>query len=181
MSARPGDPPATARLRPVQVGDLDAVMAIEVEAYAFPWTRGNFIDSLAAGYLAHWLDDGHGRMQGYFIAMPGVDEMHLLNITVAPALQGRGLARQMLDALVGLCRTRGEPMLWLEVRTSNDRARALYRRYGFTEIGLRRGYYPAPKGRREDAVVMSLAVTPAGAPGAAPSAVSVQGAAGAVD
>ncbi len=148
--------PAT--LRSLQVSDLDALMAIEVEAYAFPWTRGNFIDSLAAGYLAHWLDDGEGRMLGYFVAMPGVDEMHLLNITVAPALQGRGLARQMLDALVDLCRSRGEPMLWLEVRTSNDRARALYRRYGFAEIGLRRGYYPAPKGRREDAVVMSLAV-----------------------
>ena len=95
---------------------------------------------------------------GYFVAMAGVDEMHLLNLTVAPAWQGRGHGRALLDALVEHCRARGDGPLWLEVRESNLRARAIYARYGFGEVGLRRGYYPAPHGQREDAVVMSLEV-----------------------
>jgi ribosomal-protein-alanine N-acetyltransferase len=136
--------------------DLDAVLAVETSAYSFPWSRGNFIDSLAAGYAAQVLDDAEAGIVGYFVAMAGVDEMHLLNITVAPAWQGRGLACGMLDALEAACRAQRQPMLWLEVRASNQRARALYARRGFTEVGLRRGYYPAAFSKREDAVVMSL-------------------------
>jgi ribosomal-protein-alanine N-acetyltransferase len=137
---------------------LDAVMAIEASAYAFPWTRGNFIDSLAAGYPARVLIDDQGQTLGYFIAMEGVDEMHLLNITVAPAVQGRGHARSMIDALVALCGERRAAELWLEVRGSNARARAMYERLGFVSAGLRKGYYPAPFGRREDAIVMRLKI-----------------------
>jgi len=142
-------------LVPMTIAQLDAVVTIETAAYAFPWSRGNFIDSLAAGYPARVLRDARRQALGYFIAMEGVDEMHLLNITVAPADQGRGHGRRMLDALVDLCRTRGARQLWLEVRESNARARALYLRYGFKHVGVRRGYYPA-HGGREDAAVMSL-------------------------
>jgi len=143
-------------LQPMTVGDLQAVVAIEVAAYDFPWTRGNFIDSLAAGYLARLLRSTDGALIGYFVAMKGVDEMHLLNLTVAPAEQGRGHARHMLDELVSLCRLQAADRLWLEVRESNARARELYLRYGFRYIGARRGYYPAMHGKREDASVMSL-------------------------
>jgi ribosomal-protein-alanine N-acetyltransferase len=146
------------RLRTMNSRDLDAVMAIEMQAYSFPWTRGNFIDSLAAGYRAEVLTDGSSGIVGYFVAMPGVDEMHLLNLTVAPPWQRQGLARRLLDALEQRCRDAALPMLWLEVRASNERARQLYRRRGFSEVGLRRGYYPAPLGMREDAVVMSTPV-----------------------
>jgi ribosomal-protein-alanine N-acetyltransferase len=140
------------------IAQLDAVMAIEVAAYAFPWSRGNFIDSLAAGYPAHVLQGAQGELLGYFVAMAGVDEMHLLNITVAPAAQGRGHARRMVDALVALCSVQRAQKLWLEVRASNARARAMYAHLGFTQVGTRKGYYPAPFGRREDAVVMSLRI-----------------------
>ncbi len=150
-----GEAPA---LVPMTLAQLDAVMAIEAAAYAFPWSRGNFIDSLAAGYPARVLVDGRGALLGYFVAMGGVDEMHLLNITVAPAVQGRGHARVMLEALVALCRAQPARALWLEVRASNAHARALYAHLGFTQVGLRKGYYPAPFGRREDAIVMSLAI-----------------------
>jgi ribosomal-protein-alanine N-acetyltransferase len=153
--ARPG-----AALRAMTVSDLDAVMAIEAGAYSFPWTRGNFIDSLAAGYLALVLAAPQDGIVGYLVAMAGVDEMHLLNLTVAPGWQRRGLARELLDALEARCRADGLSMLWLEVRHSNERARALYARRGFAEVGLRRGYYPAPLSKREDAVVMSLRVQP---------------------
>lgn len=140
--------------RPMRVIDLDAVMAIEVSAYSHPWSRGNFIDSLAAGYLAEVAEDGSGRTIGYLVAMQGFEETHLLNLTVHPALQRQGLGAQMLRQLVSLARGRGDQMLWLEVRESNAVARRLYRRAGFVEAGVRRDYYPARHDGREDAVVM---------------------------
>ena len=139
------------------VRDLDAVAAVEASAYSFPWTRGNFTDSLASGYLAEVLTGAEEGLVGYFIAMAGVDELHLLNITVAPAWQGLGLGRGMLHAVAQLGRDSGMATLWLEVRHGNERARALYRTLGYAEVGLRHGYYPAA-GRREDAVVMSLSL-----------------------
>jgi ribosomal-protein-alanine N-acetyltransferase len=153
MSAWPFD--EGLRREPMTLKRLDEVVAIEQAAYPFPWTRGNFIDSLAARYLAELLLEGD-RVIGYYVAMMGVDEIHLLNVTVAPALQRQGHGRSLLDALVGYGHANGAKTLWLEVRESNLRARAIYARYGFVEVGRRRGYYPAPHGKREDAVVMSL-------------------------
>jgi ribosomal-protein-alanine N-acetyltransferase len=146
------------QLRPMQYSDLDGVLAVERAAYSFPWTRGNFIDSLAAGYLAEMLLDERAGLVGYYVAMAGVGEMHLLNLTVAPAQQRRGHSRTLLDALEHHCREQGLAALWLEVRASNARARQVYARRGFAEVGLRRGYYPAAKSTREDAIVMSLAL-----------------------
>ena len=140
------------------VADLDAVLAIENVVYEFPWTRGNFIDSLAASYSARLLRDAQGGLRAYWVAMPGVQEMHLLNLTVAPAWQHRGLGRAMLDSLVAVSCEAGAEFLWLEVRQSNQRARAVYERYGFAAVGARRSYYPAAAGTREDACVMRLAV-----------------------
>jgi [ribosomal protein S18]-alanine N-acetyltransferase len=148
-------------LLPMGAAQLDAVMAIEAASYAFPWSRGNFVDSLAAGYAASALIGSGGAMLGYFVAMAGVDEMHLLNITIAPSFQGRGHARFLIDALIAHCQASGARELWLEVRASNLRARGIYERLGFRQVGVRKGYYPAPFGRREDAVVMSLKLTAA--------------------
>jgi ribosomal-protein-alanine N-acetyltransferase len=138
--------------------DLDTLVAIENAAYPFPWSRGNFIDSLNAGYLARKRIDAGGQWLGYFIAMPGVQEVHLLNLTVVPAHQRRGHARAMLDELVRKSCALGAQRLWLEVRAGNQRAQDLYRRYGFRDVGLRRGYYPAGALARENAIVMSLAL-----------------------
>ena len=147
------------RLVPMEHRHLDAVTLIENAAYAFPWSRGNFVDSIVAGYPARVLLDANDTMLGYFVAMAGVDEMHLLNITVAPAVQGRGHARYMMAALVDLCADCAARELWLEVRLSNARARAIYERFGFVEVGIRKGYYPAGFARREDAAVMTLKLT----------------------
>lgn len=146
------------RLCAMAYDDLDRVLEVERAAYSFPWTRGNFVDSLAAGYLAEMLLDERGALVGYFLALQGVDEMHLLNLTVAPAHQRRGHARTLLDALEQRCRERQVPKLWLEVRAGNARARQVYAARGFAEVGLRRGYYPAGKGQREDAIVMGLSL-----------------------
>ena len=144
--------------RPMTVNDLDAVLAIERAAYAFPWTHGNFVDSLAAGYWTQLAFDADGSVAAYAVAMAVVDEMHLLNLTAAPALQGRGHAQAMLDRLQADSRALGLDTLWLEVRASNARARRLYRWRGFRDVGLRRDYYPAPLGEREHAVVMRLSL-----------------------
>ena len=148
-------------LRPMTTAQLDAVMAIEAAAYAFPWSRGNFIDSLAAGHPAWLLWGGGDALLGYFVAMLGVDEVHLLNITVAPAARRRGHARFLIAALIRLARDHRARQLWLEVRETNAGARAMYLRLGFAQVGVRKGYYPAAFGRREDALVMSLQIDPA--------------------
>ncbi len=142
-------------LRVMTVAQLDAVLAIEVQAYPFPWTRGNFIDSIAAGYLARVLVADDGELIGYFVAMPGFEEMHLLNLTVSAPHEGRGHARRLLAELYSLSASFAATALWLEVRESNARARALYLRDGFSEAGRRRDYYPAPAGLREDAILMT--------------------------
>ena len=157
MSALPQPP--SPRLDAMTPAHLDAVMAIEATAYPYPWTRGNFGDSLRAGYHGQLLLAGDALV-GYFVAMRGVDEVHLLNITVAPEMQGQGWGRMMLDELCGWSRGQGAQCLWLEVRESNERAQRLYERYGFRRVGQRKGYYPAAHGRREDAVVMSLPLGP---------------------
>lgn len=143
-----------ARFEPMTPADIDAVMAIEATAYAHPWTRGNFADSLRAGYAGLLLRAGD-ELLGYYVAMRGVDEVHLLNITVAPDHQGQGLGACLLSALVAWSVAQGAQWLWLEVRASNEGAQRLYLREGFRRVGLRKGYYPAAHGRREDAIVMS--------------------------
>ena len=144
------------------LADVETLLAIETSAYEFPWSRGNFVDSLNAGYLARKRVDAIGAWLGYFIAMPGVQELHLLNLTVAPQHQRHGHARAMLDRLVNEGSALGAQRIWLEVRVSNERAQQVYRRYGFREIGLRRGYYPAGPLARENAIVMSLDLAGAG-------------------
>ena len=150
--------PAEPVLRGVTLELLDAVLAIEVEAYPFPWTRGNFVDALAAGYVMRALVVPGGPLLGYYVAMPGVDEMHLLNVTVSPLQQGRGHARRLLANVYAQATAHGVSAVWLEVRESNARARTLYLREGFVEAGRRRDYYPAPQGRHEDAILMTRVV-----------------------
>lgn len=144
-----------ATLAPMTPDDLDAVIAIEQTAYSHPWSRGNFRDSLNPLFDAQclWLN---GELLGYFLTMRGFEEMHLLNITVAPAHQGQGWGHMMLDALSLLSRHAGAQWLWLEVRQSNHRALQVYERYGFKQISIRKDYYPAGRQQREHAVVMSL-------------------------
>jgi ribosomal-protein-alanine N-acetyltransferase len=144
-----------ARLFPMQPDDLDAVLAIEQTAFSHPWTRGNFADALASGYWAQCLRH-QDELLGYGVAMSGVQETHLLNITVAPARQGQGWAIVLLDALCEWSRNQQAQWLWLEVRQSNQRAMQVYARYGFGRVSLRKDYYPADRHQREHAVVMSL-------------------------
>jgi ribosomal-protein-alanine N-acetyltransferase len=150
-----GKPTLEVQFEPMVAERLDAVVAIEQRAYAHPWNRTNFLDALQSGNQAQMLV-AEDLLLGYFVAMAGVDEMHLLNITVAPEYQGQGWARVMLDALTLWARGQSAEWLWLEVRVGNLRAMRVYEAHGYKRVGQRKDYYPSGRGQREDAVVMGL-------------------------
>lgn len=137
--------------------DIPAVVAMERRACLHPshaWSEDNYRSSLRAGYWIRLREDlDTGLPMGVCVAMDGVDELHLLNIAVDAQHHGRGVARALLAHLYARGQARGAACVWLEVRPSNDRARALYAAEGFAEVGRRKHYYPAPQGR-EDALVM---------------------------
>ena len=142
------------KLRPMRASDLDRIMEIEPVIYTHPWTRGNFEDSMRVGYSC-WVIDSGGVVTGYGVLMIGVREAHLLNLSIAPEWQGRGLGRTLLEHFVRIGRDSDAQQMFLEVRPSNTSARRMYADYGFRDISVRRGYYPAAGGR-EDAILMGL-------------------------
>ena len=153
----PGAAATQVRLESLTLARLDAVIDVEQRAYApygHCWTHGNFTDALASGNQIQLLLADE-QLLGYFVAMPGVEEAHLLNLTVAPAFQRQGWAHVLLDALALWARGQGAQWLWLEVRVSNLRAREVYEKHGFRWVGERKRYYPCLGNEREDATVMS--------------------------
>lgn len=140
-------------MRQMTLADIDAVFAIEQAVQAYPWTRGNFGDSLAGGYTC-FVDEADGEMRGYVILMPAVDEAELLSIGVAAAHQRKGLGRKLLREMLEFACAKKMQRIFLEVRPSNTAAVALYRSAGFVEVGVRRGYYQNLNGS-EDALVMA--------------------------
>ena len=144
------------RFRPMQAADLDAIMAIEPTIYPYPWSRGNFSDSLDAGYSG-WVYEENGVIIGYAMLMLVLDEAHLLNISIAKSHQGQGLGAALLEYMMQVARGHGAANMFLEVRPSNLAAIRLYERTGFNEMAVRRGYYPAADGR-EDALLMGMAL-----------------------
>jgi len=148
-------PAVEVHFEPMLAERLEAVVAVEKRAYAHPWNHTNFLDALQSGNQAQMLMAGDVLL-GYFVAMPGVDEVHLLNITVAPEYQGQGWARTLLDAMDLWARGQSAAWLWLEVRVGNLRAMRVYEAHGYQRVGQRKDYYPAGEGQREDAVVMCL-------------------------
>ncbi|SNR89006.1 [SSU ribosomal protein S18P]-alanine acetyltransferase [Methylobacillus rhizosphaerae] len=145
-----------ASLRPMQAADLDAVSRIEPTIFPYPWTRGNFNDSLNSGHSC-WVYECEGELLGYAVMMLVLDEAHLLNISIAAPWQGKGYGRTLLAHMMDTGRQHGALNMFLEVRPSNQAALSLYESMGFNEMAIRRGYYPAPDGR-EDAVLMGAAL-----------------------
>jgi len=142
---------------PLAPDRIPEVMRLEQAIYPFPWTSGNFEDALRSGYSAWTLVSETEAIIAYAVAMLAVDEAHLLNLAVDPQLQRRGYGWRLLDWMARIMREYGARYLLLEVRPSNTEALRLYRQYGFEPIGIRRGYYPARRGR-EDAIVMRTAL-----------------------
>jgi len=140
--------------RPMRPADLGAVADLEKSLYAFPWSLGNFRDSVEAGYDC-WVACDGDRVIGYAILMVAMDEAHLLNITVASGWQNQGIGRAFLEFMLGVARGAKCEIVYLEVRPSNLAARHLYRQMGFQQIAIRPSYYPA-HGGREDALFLGI-------------------------
>ena len=138
-------------LEPMREDDLASVAAIVATLQAFPWSQGNFADSLNSGYSV-WVLRIDGVVQGFSVLMLVLDEAHLLNIGLAEAWHGQGLGARLLRQVVSSAQSHGATKLFLEVRPSNEKAVALYRHFAFDEIARRKGYYPA-QGGREDALI----------------------------
>jgi ribosomal-protein-alanine N-acetyltransferase len=142
----------TPLLRPMRAADVERVVHVERDIYEFPWTRGNFFDSLRARYHSY-VYELDGVLVGYGIVSTGAGEAHLLNLSIAAEWQRRGHGRTLLQRFLDAARSRGARSIILEVRPTNTRAQRIYEIAGFRVIGVRPGYYPAVGGR-EDALVM---------------------------
>lgn len=148
------------RLLPMAVRDLDEVIDVESHSHESTWTKGNFIDSLNAGYWAYCLrrladdDEDSGELMAYCVLLPGVNELELLNITVNPSYRKKGYAQRVLGIIEDLASSRSMESIFLEVRVGNKPAIQLYKKLGYEQVGLRKDYYPLTSGGREDAIVM---------------------------
>ncbi|MEY4729207.1 MAG: [Ribosomal protein S18]-alanine N-acetyltransferase [Pseudomonadota bacterium] len=147
MSALPS---TQIEIRALARGEVSEVARIESEVYAFPWTLGNFIDSINAGHSC-WACTVNGRLAGYAVILIAANEAHLLNISIANEWQGRGIGTQFLQHLLRVAKPLAG-IMFLEVRPSNANAQRLYEREGFQRIALRPKYYPSFEGR-EDAII----------------------------
>ena len=144
---------AELEFRPMRKSDIKSIMAIEEIAYEFPWEPIAFKDCLSVGYCC-WVGEKLGRIVAYGIVTVGAGESHILNVCISPDMQGRGYGRRLMVKLMEVAKSHRAEMIMLEVRPSNPKAIKLYHDLGFNEIGNRKGYYPAKKGR-EDAIVMA--------------------------
>lgn len=144
-------------LRPMNEEDLDQIMVIEEQTYQFPWTRGIFRDCLHVGYCC-WVYEMDNAIEAYGVMSIGAGEAHILTVVVSEECRGQGLGRMMIKQLLVIAEHHNVKTVLLEVRPSNRVAIQLYENLGFSEVGLRPGYYPAEDGR-EDAMIMAMPLT----------------------
>ncbi len=154
MSAVLNDP--IPLIRPMDADDLQEVLVVEHKAYTHPWSVGIMRDCLRVGYSC-WVCEVGNELVGHAVMSVAIGEAHLLNICVDPQWQGRGVGRRLLRRMFRIARERDADTMFLEVRDTNLGARGLYESEGFGEIGRRRDYYPAIRGR-EDAIVYAKAI-----------------------
>jgi tRNA threonylcarbamoyladenosine biosynthesis protein TsaB len=145
---------ATDLVLPMSMQDLSAVVELELQSQAVPWSHRHFEDALAANYPA-WVVRREGQLIGFCVAMPAVEEVHVLVIAVASDARRGGVGSMLLRQIERHAEMWDLDRVLLEVRPSNTRALAFYTQQSFTEIGRRKGYYPAAHGQREDAIVMT--------------------------
>jgi len=150
--------PMEANLRPMEESDLVSVMSVETAAYPHPWDTRIMRDCLRASHYHGWVFELDEVISGYLFVSVAAGEMHILNLCVHPDLQGQGWGRTILQRAFELAETEYQAnMCFLEVRPSNLAALSLYQSEGFNEIGVRKNYYPAVRGR-EDALVMAKSI-----------------------
>ena len=143
------------RIRKLWVEDLPRIVEIEGQNYNYPWSEEVFKSCIESPNYSCWICEEQGMVIGYSILSMAVGEAHIMNICVDSTIQNQGVGGKLLDHSIEVARAKAETIM-LEVRPSNKVAIALYEKRGFNEIGRRKGYYPAEKGAREDAIMLAL-------------------------
>lgn len=137
--------------------DLDQVLAIERASFSMPWSRNLFLSEFrsprVSGLMVALAEGPIRKVSGFIIFWTVEDEMHILNLAVAPEFRRQGIARKLVLAALAHSRSKGAKRAFLEVRASNTAAQKLYSSLGFAGTAIRRAYYDTPV---EDAVVMTL-------------------------
>lgn len=137
--------------RKMTAGEVSQVAELEKLCFTLPWSEKSVAGELE-NPLALWLVAMEGdSLAGYVGSQTVMDETDMMNLAVAPQFRRQGVGEALVSALVASLKERGSRCLTLEVRDSNEAARALYAKLGFVEIGRRRGYYRDP---REDALIL---------------------------
>lgn len=125
---------------------------IEQLCFAVPWSEKQLLEELENPLGSYFVAVEDGRVLGYIGSQTVIDETCVMNVAVRPDCRGKCLGSLLMEALVQDCLEKGSRLLTLEVRVSNEPALALYRAFGFQQVGLRKGYYEKP---REDAIIMT--------------------------
>lgn len=138
-------------IRQMEIEDIDEVAAIEESLFSASWSPAGFFSFLLRDDTLFLVAEEEGGIIGYCGVVMVLDEGDITNVAVSVNHQGRGIGRQLVEAMIAKALERGVEHLHLEVRQSNERARTLYQKLGFQEVGLRKGYYEAPA---EDGILM---------------------------
>lgn len=145
--------PTPPLIRPMEIMDIKRVMKVERAAYEFPWTPNIFRDCLRVGYYCCVIED-NTEVIGHAVMSYAVGECHILNVCILPEYQRLGMGKRVIRQLLEVGERNGARIAFLEVRLSNIAAYQLYESLGFTEVGIRKDYYPAEEGR-EDAMILA--------------------------
>ena len=146
------------KIRPMLSPDLSEVIAIERHAHAVPWSRLSFEESLSGQHIAQILEY-RSEIVGFYVVCPIVDELHILNLVIAPVYQQKGLGHLLLEDISNLAMVNEANKILLEVRASNEIAKSLYQKWQFKQIGRRKKYYRTTGPEREDALVLAKLVS----------------------
>lgn len=136
---------------------LDWLSELEKKIQISPWSRQNFRDALASSYGIEVMQLDQVNI-AFFVVLIVLDEAHLLNFGVDPGYQNRGMGQLCMHYLIKYVRERSCRKIFLEVRSSNLKAYAVYKKFSFKKIGERKNYYALPSGGRENAIVMEKQV-----------------------
>lgn len=145
------------QIRFMKEGDLPAVAALEQVCFSMPWSEKALQESFESGHAIFLVAEEQDRVVGYMGLYTMMEEADVTNVAVDPACRRKGIGRALLYHMMDIARKRGVRVIHLEVRVSNEAAKALYEQVGFQYIGQRRNFYDKPK---EDACLMQAEIKP---------------------